>query len=80
MFYVKSFLFFMFQVRLYYTDLSVTCSLVITCWERADILALLYMMFSCVFVTFPYVALGQVWYVIVSIPDICLHFTLVCSV
>ena len=29
-------------------------------------------MFSCVFVTFPYGVLGQVWYSIVSIPDICL--------
>ena len=29
-------------------------------------------MFSCVFVTFPYGLLGQVWYLIVSIPDLCL--------
>ena len=27
---------------------------------------------SCVFVTFPYGVLGQVWYLIVSIPDLCL--------
>ena len=40
--------------------------------ERAYLLALLCVMFSCVFVTFPYGALGQVWYLIVSIPDICL--------
>ena len=32
---------------------------------------LLVVMFNCVFVTFPYGNLGQVWYLIVSIPDIC---------
>ena len=53
--------------------LSVSCSLVITFWERADHLALLYVMFSCVFVTFPYEFLGQVWYLIESIPDLRLH-------
>ena len=31
----------MFHVCLYYTILSVPCSLVITCWERAGLLALL---------------------------------------
>ena len=41
-------------------------------WERADLLALLCQMFSCVFVTCHYCVLGQVWYLIVSIPDICL--------
>ena len=50
----------------------VPCSLVVTCWERADILALLYVMFSCVFVTFPYGVLGLVWYLIVMIPGLCL--------
>ena len=29
------------------------CSLVVTCWERANLLALMFVMFSCVFVTFP---------------------------
>ena len=28
--------------------------------------------FSCVFGTFPYGVQGQVWYFIVSIPDLCL--------
>ena len=28
--------------------LSVSCSLVVTCWERADLLALLYVMYLCV--------------------------------
>ena len=49
--------------------LSVSCSLVVINW---DFLALLYVMFSCVFVTFPYGILGQVLYLIVSIPDLCL--------
>ena len=52
--------------------MSVYCSLVVTCSERADLLALLYVMFSCAFVTFPYGVLCQVWYLIVSIPDLCL--------
>ena len=30
---------------------------------------LLFVMFNCVFVTFPCGILGQVWYLIVSIPD-----------
>ena len=50
----------------------VTSSLVVTCWERADLLALLYVKFSCAFVTFPYGVLGEVWYLFVSIPDLCL--------
>ena len=40
--------------------------------KRADLLTLLYVVLSCVFVTFPYGVLGQVWYSIVSIPDLCL--------
>ena len=63
---------FVICVSLSYTVLSVPCSLVITCWERADLLALLCVIFSCVFVTFPYGVLGQVWYLILSIPDRCL--------
>ena len=30
--------------------MSVSCRLAVTCWERADLLALLYVMFSCAFV------------------------------
>ena len=52
--------------------LSVPCTLVVTCWERSDLLALLCPMFSCVFVNFPYGVLCQVWYLIVSIPPRCL--------
>ena len=62
----------MFHVCLCNAVLSVPCSLVITCWDRADLLALLCVMFSCVFVTFPYGVLGQLWYLIVFIPDLCL--------
>ena len=52
--------------------LSVFCSRVVTCWERADLLILLYVILSCVFVAFPYIILCQVWNLIVSIPDLCL--------
>ena len=47
-------------------------SFVITCWERADLLAFLFVVLSCVFVTFPYGDLCQVCYLIVSIPDLYL--------
>ena len=55
--------------RVWHGVMSVQCSLVVTCWERANPLALLYViivlykvtdvMFSCVFVTFPCGVLGQ---------------------
>ena len=57
----------MFQIGLKNAVLSVPCRLVITCWERSGLLALV-----CVFVTLPYGVLGQVWYLSVLIPDICL--------
>ena len=62
-----SFLFFMFCVC--HAFLSVHCSLVVICWERANLLALLYVM-SRVIVIFPCGILYQVWYI--SIPDFCL--------
>ena len=44
--------------------------LVVTCWKRADLLA-----FVCGVLLgvchFPICILGQVWYLIVSIPDLC---------
>ena len=48
---------------------SVHCCLVLagkklTSW-------LLFVMFNCTFVTFTCGILGQVWYLIVSIPDLC---------
>ena len=48
---------------------SVYMCFVVTCWERADLLALVFSVY-CEFVTFPGI-LGQVWYLIVSIPDLC---------
>ena len=41
-----------------------------TCRERANLLALLSVMISCVLVIFPYGVPGQVWYLFVSIPDV----------
>ena len=32
---------------------------------------LLFVIFNCVFITFPCDILGQVWYLIVSFPDLC---------
>ena len=48
--------------RVCHAVLSVQCSLVVTCWVTAGLLALLYVMFSYVFVTSPYGVLGKVWY------------------
>ena len=67
-FFCGSFLLFMFRVC--HAFLSVHCSLVVIGWERADLLAPLCVMFSCVFVTFPCGVLSQMWYLIVSIPDL----------
>ena len=69
-FFCGSFLIFMFGAC--HAFLSVHCSLVVTCWERAGLLVLLCAMFLCVFVAFQCDVLGQVWYLIVSIPDLCL--------
>ena len=44
---------------------SVYMCFVVTCWERAGLLALVCSV-CCEFVTFP-----LVWYLIVSIPDLC---------
>ena len=62
----------LFVYHVCHAVLSVHCSLVVNCWERADLLALLYRMFSCVFVTYLYGVLGQVWYLIVWIPGLCI--------
>ena len=50
---------------------SVHCCLVVTCWEKADLLALVSDVY-CNFVTFPCGILDQVWYLIVLFPDIYL--------
>ena len=51
--------------------LSVSCSLAVTCLERADFFGFPARDVFLRFVTFPYGVLGQVWYLIVSIPDLC---------
>ena len=62
--------FLLFMFRVCHAVLSVHCSLVVICWERANIMAHFYVMFFCVSVTFPRGVMGQ--YLIVSIPDLCL--------
>ena len=49
---------------------SVHCCVVVTCWERAGLLALVGDVY-CIFVTFPCGILGQVWYWIISFLDLC---------
>ena len=44
--------------------------LVVTCWERADLLGLVCGVLLCV-CYFPIGILGQVWYLILWIPDLC---------
>ena len=45
------------------------CFLVITCWERADLFG---SRLWCPTVSlFPIGILGQMWYLIVSVPDLC---------
>ena len=60
--FVDDFLLFVFRVC--HAFLSIHRSLVVTCWESAYFLAL----DLCLF-TFPCGVLGQLWYLIVSIPD-----------
>ena len=71
-FFCESFFITMFHVCLCYAVLSVSCSLRIPRWERPYLLAHLCVAFLCVFVTFPYDVPDQVWYLIVSILDVCL--------
>ena len=49
----------------------VHCCLVVNCWKRADLLALVGDVY-CIFVTFPSGILDQVRHLIVSFPDLCL--------
>ena len=53
------FCFLRFTFCLYNAVLYVLCIPVITCWKEADLLALLCVIFVCVFVTFPYCVSGQ---------------------
>ena len=48
-------------VFVYQTVLSDPCEFVVTCIERDDHWALLYLKVSCVFVNFQYNDLGQLW-------------------
>ena len=50
---------------------SVYWCLVVTCWDRAGLLVFVFDVFLWV-CYFPISILGQVWYFIVSIPDLCL--------
>ena len=50
---------------------SVYMCLVVTCWEKADLLALVYGVLLRV-CRFPICILGQVWLLIVSIHDLCI--------
>ena len=58
----------LFMFCVFHAFVPVHCYLVVTCLSW-----LLFVMFNCVFVTFPSGILGKVWYLIVSIPDICRH-------
>ena len=53
-----------------HTFTAVNCYLVVTYWERADLLALVGDVY-CIFVTFPCGIRGQVWYLIVLFLDLC---------
>ena len=62
--------FVLFMSWVFHALTSFHCCLVVTYWERADILVLVCDVYY-VFVTFPCSILGQVWYFIVLIPDLC---------
>ena len=55
--------FCVYSICLYFTVLYVSCSLVITCWEKANLAPLCVV---CPCVLFPIWCLGSVWYLIVS--------------
>ena len=61
----------LFMSCVWHAFASVHCCLVVTCWERADLLALVCDVWLFFFVTFPCGILGQKRYLIVSIPDLC---------
>ena len=64
-----------FVVYFYCVSVIMSCLVLAALWSPAGeglLFALLYVMFSCVFVTSPYGVLGQVWYLIVLIHALCL--------
>ena len=64
-------LFLLFMFRVCHAVLSVHCSLVVTCWERANLLALLYVMFL-VFLSLSMWCPGSGVVLDLSISDVCL--------
>ena len=49
------------------------CPVIIhTRWKMADFIAFLFIVFSCIFVTFRLGVSGQVWYLIEPIPGLCI--------
>ena len=63
---------------MFHVCLRYTVQPLITCLERAHLLAVLCVMFHCVFVTFPYGVSGTAWYLIVSIADLFPDLLLLC--
>ena len=63
--------FLLLVVHFCHAVVPVHCSLVINCWEMTDLLVLLFVMVSSAFVILSYGVLGQVWYLMVSIPNRC---------
>ena len=63
-------MFFVLSCVCYVLCASLYMCFVVTCWERADLLALVCGVY-CEFFTFPLVSWVRVWYLIVSIPDLC---------
>ena len=62
----------MILICLSYVAVSAPCSLVITCWEHANLLVFLSVVFSCGFVTFPMWCPGSGVVIELSIPDLWL--------
>ena len=56
------------MVRVCHTVFSAHCSLVVNCWEMVNLLTLLCVIFSCVFVTCPGYVLGLV----LSVHELCI--------
>ena len=63
----------LFMACVCHAFMSVHCCHVVTCWERADLLAFVCYVY-CDFVTFPFGIMGQVWYLITSVSIHCCLF------
>ena len=61
-------------IYLFFVFVMLSCLFIVALWPPAwkGLTSWLYVTFSCVFVTFPCGVLGLVWYLIVSIPNLCL--------